>query len=204
MNCPMRLWFCSLLLLPMLAWAGIEDMARVLQQTPVPDEFSFCWGGTCAAVETVSLSNEEWQQVRQVFADPANSAEEERAMIARAVGLLERLVGPKTGTESDRAGTFGNSAYPGQLDCNDESTNTLSYMRMMADDGLIRLHQVMSATTRGGFLLFGRHTTAVIQEIATGRQYAVDAWFHDNGFPPEILPLERWLGGWRPGNSTAH
>lgn len=204
MNYPMRLWFCSLLLLPMLAWAGIEDMARVLQQTPVPDEFSFCWGGTCAAVETVSLSNEEWQQVRQVFAEPAGNAEAERAMIAQAVGLLERLVGPKTGTDGDRAGTFGNSAYPGQLDCNDESTNTLSYMRMMADDGLIRLHQVISTTTRGGFLIFGRHTTAVIQDITTGRKYAVDAWFHDNGFPPEILPLELWLGGWRPGNSTAH
>lgn len=204
MNCPMRRLFYSVLLLPVLAWAGIDDMVRILQQTPVPDEFSFCWGGTCAGVETVSLRDEEWQQVRQVFAEPAEDAEGERLLIAEAVGLLERLVGAKTGTDGDRAGTFGNSAWPGQLDCNDESTNTLSYLRMMTNAGLIRQHQVLSATTRGGFLIFGRHTTAVIQEIANSQQYAVDAWFHDNGIPPEIVPLGVWQDGWRPGNSTAH
>lgn len=194
----MRRWFYSLLLMPTLVWAGINDMSRILQETPVPDAFSFCWGGTCAAVETVDLDNDEWEQVRDVFAGAADNAETERAQIAQAVGLLESLVGPKTGTAGDRAGTFGNSAYPGQLDCNDEATNTTSYIRMMTDDGLIKFHHSAGTTTRSGFLIFGRHSTAVIREQATGKLYAVDSWFHDNGEPPEIILLDIWKAGWSP------
>lgn len=200
----MRRWFCSLLLVPTLAWAGIEDMTRILRETPVPDAFSFCWGGTCAGVETVDLENDEWEQVRDVFAVAAEDAEAERAQIAQAVGLLENLVGSKTGTAGDRAGTFGNSAYPGQLDCNDEATNTTSYIRMMTDDGLIKFHQSVGTTTRSGILIFGRHSTAVIQGLTTGELYAVDSWFHDNGVPPEIILLDTWKRGWHPEDSAAH
>lgn len=179
-------------------------MTRVLKETPMPHDFSFCWGGTCAEVSRVSLAEEEWQQVRELFTPPPPDAESERAVLRQAIGLLERLVGPKTGTAGDRAGTFGNSAWPGQLDCNDEATNTTTYLRMMLSDGLIRFHAVLDTTTRGGFLIFGRHSSAVIVERASTRKFAVDSWFYDNGQPAVILPLEVWSGGWRPDNSTAH
>ncbi len=183
--------------------ADATVMSQVLLQTPFPDEFSFCWGGTCAAVETVSLNNEEWGKVHEVFDPLPDTAGEEHFRIALAVGLLERLVGPKTGTEGDRAGTYGNSAYPGQLDCNDEATNTTSYIRMMLAAGLIRFHEIQDTAVRG-FLLFSRHSTAVIQEHDSGTKYAVDSWFYDNGKPPAILPLSEWLNGWRPPQSAAH
>lgn len=111
---------------------------------------------------------------------------------------------PKTGTAGDRAGTFGNSAWPGQLDCNDEATNSTTYMRMMQTDGLIRFHTILDTRTRGGFLIFGRHSTAVIGETATGQRFAVDSWFYDNGHPAVILPLATWQAGWKPSNTIAH
>lgn len=203
----MRRFVCSLWLI-LLAYAGAavadaETMTRILRETPFPDEFSFCWGGTCAAVETVSLSNEEWAKVHAVFNPLPENAAEERFRMALAVGLLENLVGPKTGTAGDRAGTYGNSAWPGQLDCNDEATNTTSYIRMMAAEGLIRFHEIQDTAVRG-FLFFSRHSTAVIRERDSGVKYAVDSWFYDNGKPPVILPLAEWLNGWRPPQSAAH
>lgn len=200
----MRRWFCSLLWLPLLAQADADVMTHVLKQTPTPQQFTFCWGGTCAGTLQVSLSEQEWNEVRALFAPEPASAEAERETLKLAIGLLERLVGTKTDTTTDRAGTFGNSAYPGQLDCNDEATNSSSYLRMMIDDGLLRFHRVLDTSTRGGFLIFGRHSTAVIMETASGEKFAVDSWFFDNGQPAVVLPLATWQNGWKPAQSTAH
>jgi hypothetical protein len=201
----MRRWCCSLLsLLPLAGWADGDVITRVLHQNPTPQHFEHCQGGGCAEVETVALSAQEWQPVRAIFDPPATDAEAERKLIAQAVGMLERIVGPKTGTATDRAGTFGNSGYPGQLDCNDESTNSTTYMRMMAKDGLLHFHEVVDTKTRGFFFNGWPHTTAVIREIASGRKFAVDSWFYDNGVPAVVLPLEVWQGGWRPADSPAN
>lgn len=180
-------------------------MTRVLKETPVPAKFSFCWGGTCAEVLQVSLNEAEWSEVRELFADAdPQDAASEREVIPQATALLERLVGPRTGTDGDRAGTFGNSDYAGQLDCNDETTNTTSYLKMMINDGLIRFHRVLDTTTRGGFLIFGRHSSAVIEDSVSGARFAVDAWFYDNGQPAVVLPLAVWHAGWKPSDSVAH
>jgi hypothetical protein len=42
------------------------------------------------------------------------------------------------------------------------------------------------------------HTTAVIEETASGDRYAVDSWFLDNGQPPYIARLEVWKAGGAP------
>lgn len=204
MNCLIRLWLYSLLLaLPLCALGDASQMSRVLKQTPVPARFSFCWGGTCAGVLEVSLSEEEWGEVRKLFAGAElQDAAAERALIPQAIALMERLVGPKTGTDADRAGTYGNSDFPGQLDCNDETANSSSYLRMMIADGLLRFHRVVDSTTRG-WLSLDPHSAAVIEDAASGARYAVDAWFYDNGEPAQVIPLAIWHAGWRPDDSTA-
>lgn len=205
MNCQMRLWFYSLLLLPCMALADAPAMTRVLQSVPRVESFLFCNGGTCADVKTVSLEDYEWQEVLELFEDDMpQSAEEERARIAKAIGLLESIVGPKTGTDKDKGGTFGNSAYPGQLDCNDEATNTTTYMRLMSQYDLLKYHRIEDTKTRSGILIFGRHSTAAITELETGKMYAVDSWFYDNGKPAVVLPMDVWRKGWKPKDSGAH
>ncbi|MBU3694596.1 MAG: hypothetical protein FGM40_07185 [Rhodocyclaceae bacterium] len=151
----------------------------------------------------VSLSEEEWDEVRKLFglAEPQDAAAE-RELISQAIALMERLVGPKTGTEADRAGTYGNADFPGQLDCNDETANTSSYLRMMIADGLLRFHRVLDTTTRG-WLALDPHSAAVIEDTASGARYAVDAWFYDNGAPAQVIPLAVWHAGWKPDDSTA-
>lgn len=70
--------------------------------------------------------------------------------------------------------------------------------------GLLRFHHVEDTETRGGFLIFGRHSTAAIRDIASGKLYAVDSWFFDNGVPAVVLPLEVWQNGWRPADVSVH
>lgn len=165
-----------------------------------------CSGGGCADIKHVSLTQEEWQKVAVIFIHQNEQTNQspavlEREEISKAVGMMEEIVGAKTGTSTDRAGTFDNSSYPGQLDCNDEAINTTTYMRLMLQNGLIKLHAIEDMRTRNFFFTGWPHTTAVIHEIVTGKRFAVDSWFYDNGVPATIIPFEQWKSGYVPEDS---
>jgi hypothetical protein len=163
----------------------------------VPQRFSFCYHGSCAETTVTGFSNSEWQRVRKVFLARTTAAGE-RVYIRKAIALMEQIIGEKTGTDIDRAGTFEHLGEEGQLDCIDESTNTTFYLMMLVNDGLIRWHSVEDRSSRGFFLRGWPHTTAVIRDRHSDTQYAVDSWFLDNGKPPYIIPLEKWEDGWEP------
>jgi hypothetical protein len=166
---------------------------------PAPHDFSVCHAGTCSLVTQTGLAPEQWARVAAGFATPAGSAEAERARIAEAIARFETLVGPLTGTAGDRGENRTGENWWGQMDCIDESTNTTTYLRILASSGLLRWHRVEARAVRGFFLFGWPHASAVISETGTGARWVVDSWFHDNGQPPEIVPLEIWRKGWRPG-----
>jgi len=195
-----------LLAMPMVnATAAISDITTIYRQTPSLQAVDICHGGGCAQMQRVALSDDEWLQVSTIFADSADTqlpaAEHERQQIAQAVGVLESLIGIKTGTSTDRAGTFNNASYPGQLDCNDEAINTTSYLRLLRRYDLMKYHAIEDMRTRNFFFSGWPHTTAVIHEIASGERYAVDSWFYDNGDAATIVPFAMWKSGYTPADS---
>ena len=169
---------------------------------PAPGLITLCHGNGCISLAQVSLGPEQWQELRDVFQPLARNAEEERERLRRAIALMEKFTGAAIGTWRDKGGTFNGGE--GQMDCIDESINTSLYLTMFQKYGLMRLHRVEDRETRGWFLAGWPHTTAVIGEVApspgaeSGRLWAVDSWFLDNGEPPFILPLATWKSGWEP------
>ena len=168
--------------------------------TPSPRHFEVCYNHTCKEVEELSLTPNQWQQIRDLFLPPAGSAAQEREQIAAAVAHIEVFVGEKIGTSNEKGGNLqGLSSGGNQFDCIDESTNTTTYLTMMEQDGLLRWHKVEERKTRNLFFFGGwPHTTAVISEKENGKLWAVDSWFYDNGTPPAILPIDQWSDGWKP------
>ncbi|WP_292842518.1 hypothetical protein [Methylotenera sp.] len=204
----MRRLFFSLiacLLTALTAEAAVTDISKIYHEVPTLQAFDVCYGGGCAEVRRVALSQDEWKKVSAIFAslvdDSMLNPESERSRIARAIGFLETIIGTKIGTSSDRAGTFNNSKFPGQLDCNDEAINTTTYLRLMRHYGLVKLHEVEDTRTRNFFINGWPHSTAVIHEIASGNRFAVDSWFYDNGIPATIVPFEVWKSGYIPADS---
>ncbi len=165
---------------------------------PRPGAFSVCHGHGCEERTPVSLSPAEWARVAALFRPPPADAAAERRAVACAIGLLERLVGPRTGTVADLGGTFPGLGRPGQMDCVDEAFNTETYLRMLADAGLLRFHAPDGYAIRGYLVMGWPHATAVMRERGTGERWAVDSWFEDNGRPAHVVPLGRWMLGWRP------
>jgi len=181
--------------------AAISDISKIYHEVPALDGLDVCFGGGCAEVRHIFINTQEWSQVVTTFAPKTDDAVLERQQIADAVGVLEVIVGAKVGTLADRAGTFNNSKFPNQLDCNDEAINTTTYMHLMQHYGLIKLHEAEDMRTRGFFFNGWPHTTAVMHEKATGKRFAVDSWFYDNGVPATIVPFELWKSGYTPADS---
>ena len=199
-----------IIVLSTLAWpvAAVQDVLghgpppKPQIEDPTPDRFSVCFQHTCARIEHVSLDTAQWQGVRDRFAPPPRSPEEERGRIAAAIAYLEVEVGKQVDTLDDRGGNLeGFLATGNQLDCVDESTNSTTYLKMMERDGLLRFHKVAPRATRARSALFvigWPHSTAVVNDLTTEEKWAVDSWFLDNGEPPAIVPLSLWRTGWEP------
>lgn len=208
MSYPMRLCLCSVLLWAAFsAEAAVSDISRIYKSSISLNAIEVCHGGGCATSQTIAITASEWQKIEALFAVNTQPSPEiftpelERKKIATAIGLLEDLVGAKTGTSNDRAGTFDNEDFPGQLDCNDEAINTTTYIRLMQQQGLLKFHAFEDLRRRNFFFDGWPHTTAMMHEIDSGKRFAVDSWFYDNGLPATIVPFEVWKDDYVPDDS---
>lgn len=202
---PLRMTVLALVAAALAACAVREEarVATLAAEKPKPSRFSICHGNTCRLRSPVSLKPEEWQQVRDLFASPAEDAAAERRQIALAIGRLETIVGAKTGTSADAPGMGVHWNTGAQLDCVDEAVNTTQYLRMLHADGLLFWHRPGQPAHRGRFGSLWPSNTATVVEKASGRRYAIDSYFLANGEPASVAPLPDWLEGWEPENGPA-
>lgn len=175
---------------------------RFASPNPTPAEFTVCHGFGCTERSHATLSKDQWRSVTAVFKPRAKNAHAERQQIARAVAMIETMVGPQTGTAAHQwthqnmlvMPNFGDLS---QLDCVDAAVNTWTYMTMMERGDLFHFHRVAQLSNAGSLSDPFMRNTAVLQEN-NGGYFAVDASLVDGGVPPPIMPLATWMGDWPP------
>jgi len=192
---------------PVTAGTAYDELPRLYEHPPILglDAVPVCFDHGCTVVRPVRISDQLWQQVIAELTPPAADAVGERDQIRQAIGVMEQITGRLAGTASDLGGNLAGLAASGpQMDCIDESSNTTTYLTLLEQHGLLRWHGVEPRAHRG-YMIFGGwpHFTAVIRDRVTGRRWAVDSWFHDNGQPPEVVALETWYSGWEPRRISA-
>lgn len=165
---------------------------------PRPERFRICYANGCKKKAEVSLTPQQWAQIRTVFEGTAGP-EDERRRLRTAIALLERWSGEQTGTHRDVGGSFQGFGLQGQMDCIDEMVNTATYIRMMERDGLLAHHRLHSYEYLGFFeTSIWPHAGVGIRETETDRRFVVDSWWLDNGAPPYVVTYgDWWKGGWR-------
>jgi hypothetical protein len=176
---------------------------RYARPNPTPASFTECHGFSCSVISEVSLSAKQWRSVAAAFKPRASNAAAERDQIARAVALMQRLVGAQTGTgvhqwTHKNMWIVPNLGDPTQLDCIDEAVNTWTYMTMMERDKMFRFHRVVKLAYAGLPTDPNPRNAAVIQEKASGAHYVIDPSLVNFAVPPPIMPLDVWTGSWPP------
>ena len=154
--------------------------------------FVQCFDFGCKTTREIHFGASQWSEIRAVFADGVVDSASEKQAIRRAVALMERISGEITGTDLDKGGNYPGSDIPRQMDCIDESTNTLQYLLALQELDLLHWHRVDQKYRR--IVWFVTHWTASIREVDSGRVIAVDSWYRDNGELPYLQPLNDWTG----------
>lgn len=162
-----------------------------------------CHGYSCTHKSKGGFSKPEWEKIAAIFRkNPAKDSAGERSKIGKAIAMMERYSGAKTGTDDDDAEAVGIKRNIHQLDCIDETVNTTIYINLLQKAGLLKFHEMAEPTHRG-YLIDGKwpHNTAVIREAGNGNPYVVDSFYRKNGEEPHIMPRAVWLAGWKPPGS---
>ena len=157
----------------------------------------------CSEITYVSLNSEQWGKIISIFKIPPTSAAKERELLSIAIGQIETVVGAKNNTHGDIGGTFNiylnlSKGQSEQMDCIDESTNTLLYLRVLQQEQKLYWHEVYGLSSRGGIRAGYPHTAVIIIDKKTNQKYIIDSWFHDNGKPAEVVSYQIWKKGWKP------
>jgi len=167
-----------------------------------PQSFLVCLQHGCNKEVEVSLTEEQWQEVREIFAQPpvvgeAGTPEGERAQIAFALARIEQLVAPLANTGGDVGGSFSGFGRTNQLDCVDEMVNTTTYLTMMYNDGLFQFHRPGHRVTEALSIRgFWPHTVMTVYDTTAGdKPYVIDTWIKNNGEVPYVMALSDWRAG---------
>ena len=159
-------------------------------QAAAAPSFLHCSDFGCKSTREIRFEAEQWRQIRQLFEHEVDDSASEKQALRRAIALMERFSGEISGTHLDKAGNYPGADIPGQMDCIDESTNTYQYLFALQELGLLHWHRVDQKQRR--IVWFITHWTATIREIDSGRIFAVDSWYRDNGELPYLQPLPDW------------
>ena len=175
-----------------------EAYASVSLSRPTTRLVIVCHDFGCAQRTPIGLGAGDLATLSSLLAPGRASAEAERRAIAAAGAWFDRRVGPAAGTTHRiaRANGLGEQNKLGQMDCIDTSRNSTSLLLILEQLHLLKHHKVEGPEARG-FLLdgLGPHATAVLTDIHTGKQWAVDSWTHKYGEKPDVIPLDVWKKG---------
>jgi hypothetical protein len=184
----------SLLVSLALLTGAAADTSQVTANHQIADydrnAVPYCYDYGCRSRSAIDISDADWSRILILFHPAPATAEAERQAISWAVGIYEEIAGRQTPSWRDRGKNPIDAEPPGQLDCVDESTNTDHFLRLLAQQGMLRQHKVVDIAHRLGFI--DQHYSAQVEELDSGQRYVVDSWFLDNGQPAFIQTIEEW------------
>ena len=153
-----------------------------------------CHGYGCARRMAISVDGAWLSRARAALRSGQGSPDVERRTLGEVIRSYTSYLATSFGGKPDEPGSPPQmSGVYGQMDCLDETANTMSLLLVLQEQGLLAHHVVEYPESRG-FFLDGRypHFTAVIAEKRTGTAWAVDPWEKAPGQRPDILPLTQW------------
>ena len=153
-----------------------------------------CSGYGCIIKDKLTFVDEVPAELEKIMEPGRESAEAERAALRQAIAYMEREAKKSLRYQNDVEFSYQrHSGKRGQMDCVDESLNTITYLKYLSSRGLLRHHKPLNRFAERGLLVDGRypHKSARMRD-SQGVDWAVDSWKTPNGGLPEVFLLSQW------------
>ncbi|MEO0545762.1 MAG: hypothetical protein AAF035_02330 [Pseudomonadota bacterium] len=153
-----------------------------------------CSGYGCIISNRVTFGASDLERLRVIMDGGQASAEQEREVLAQAVGLMEIMSRAKGRYAKDNPKAWQiDKGKRGQMDCVDESLNTSAYLRYLHRNGLLRHHTPERGYSERGLIIDGRypHKSATMKDKA-GTRWTVDSWYGATGDAAQIMTHAKW------------
>jgi hypothetical protein len=164
--------------------------------SPRKDNFLVRYGGHNKFETPTNLSDSEWNDVQDFFYS-VETIEDEIDAIKKSIAYIELRVAEKLNIHGDRGGNHRDRGTR-FFNCIDEANNSTTYLKILEQARLLSFFSVGNIKIRG-FVVNAHNTATIVSKSGSNMRYAVDSWFHDNGIEPEVVPLDIWQSGWKPG-----
>jgi hypothetical protein len=178
-----------------LSTAITQMYASLSISPPTAEQMTVCYSFSCGRRWELVFTAADHKRLTDLLATGKASAAAERKAVQQAVVWFDRRVGPVIGTEKRVANadirTFDAAR---NFDCFDTTRNTTSLLLILQEWGLLKHHVVGDPRFRGN-ILRGQlpHNTAVLTDLGTKVDWAVDMWPRGYGELPDVMTVEQWL-----------
>ena len=162
-----------------------------------------CFNSSCASTRMVTFSATDMDNVKgQLSFCSGNDLYDRIQRVRIAVWQMEKLAQKyEPLLLNDREVNDREFGIEGRMDCVDNSSNTTTYLKILEEMGQLPLWQVEKPSIRKFYDFNSVHWAAVVKDIKTGEDWAVDSWYRPNGHLPYVIPLDSWkkeIQGWLP------
>jgi hypothetical protein len=174
--------------------SGLPDAATYA--APVSN-LTICSGYGCIIKDKLAFAEQIRVDLEQIMEPGRESAEAERTALKSAIAYMEAAARDTLRYKPDIEFSYQKNRHKrGQMDCVDESLNTISFLKYLQSHGLLRFHKPLPHYANRGLLVDGRypHKSARMRDNQ-GNDWAVDSWKRPNGGEPEIMTLAKWYRG---------
>jgi hypothetical protein len=178
-----------------LSTAITQMYASLSISPPGSGQMTVCYAFSCGRRWEFAFTAADHKRLTDLLATGKASALAERKAVQQAVVWFDRRVGPVIGTEKRVANadirTF-DAAH--NFDCFDTTRNTTSLLLILQEWGMLKHHVVGDPRFRGN-ILRGQlpHNTAVLTDLGSKVDWAVDMWPRGYGELPDVMTVEQWL-----------
>jgi hypothetical protein len=174
-----------------------DHFATYKARLPENDRVFVCSAYGCRTQTPFTFNPADIAEIKSRMS-PARTATPaaERDAVKATLAWMEHRADAAVGTANDRPGDdMAGSGDPTQMDCVDVATNLSSYLIILERHKLLRHHSVGSVMVKEDIrrgMSGWTHYAAILTELKSKQQFAVDGWLLASGKPPEIVETEKW------------
>ena len=160
-----------------------------VQNTYADQILTLCIDGHCKTNQKVSINNDDWSKVKDLFTASKISSAQELSLISQAIALIEQYAHKSLASLS--IDKISADDLHDRMDNRDQYFNYKTYMTLLQDKSLLQHFLIRKSQHRSTWTGNDEYAL-IISNQSNGKLYVLDAINTDFEASPDIMLLKTW------------